>query len=186
MKQLLICLMLVGSAGCANIPTESITLNQSVSANISRLHQNHANAVREFFRLKREAFDGWYMDTYEPSYYSNFESAWNGSRQNAFDISDDTHRLEYVQNSIAEYEELVGQIDDLEMSLLGDLEIVYLSLVQQNDAVTQLLQSAVELNESHKRLWDSTVGSLLPSLEADKIDDAITKIQSGAIAALGG
>lgn len=186
MKLRILLILFLFLSSCAQIPTESIKLNQLVYTNISDIQEKHINLAHEYFALKIQIFDSWFVQEYEPAYRANYEKIWNAKNPNdRLDLNKDTHRQSYVQDSIAEYEELVGRIKVLEQDLVNELNAGYSDVLAANEAVTKLLESAKSINESQKKLWNETVGKIIPKLEVEKIDKAVKEIQDKALAALG-
>jgi hypothetical protein len=167
------------------IPAEAITLNGIVTTNIRDVHQKHLNLVDEYFKLKVEVFDFWFVSTYEPAYKANYETSWNTALpDDPFDISKDAHRNQYVADSIVEYEEFVEQINTLKVDLATQLDKAYADMANANDTVGTLLQSAKALTDAQRQAWNDTAGKLVPALGSDRIDQAITSIQKSALAGL--
>ena len=188
MKLKCLCLILIlAPTGCVRVPVQSIKLNQIVHDNIQDLHQKHVNLVHEYFKLKIELFDNWFLTTYEPAYKRNYEKVWNEKRPNeTFNLAKDSHRQQYVQDSIAVYEDSLSEIKALEQNLIAELDRGYSDIVRANETVTALLESAKKLTDAERELWNGTVGKLFPTFEAGKIDKKIEEIQNKAIIAVGG
>lgn len=179
-------LLLLIFTGCAQIPHEAIKLNQLVHTNIEDIHNKHVNLTRDYFRLRVELFDEWFIDEYEPEYYSNYVKIWNSKNPtNLFDHSNDSHRGLYTQDSIAEHESYIKKIKKLEEDLIKKLDAGYTDILAANDAVTKLLESAKAVTDSQKNLWNKTVGQVIPSVEAEKIEKKIEKIQNKAFKDIG-
>ena len=170
---------------CLRIPAEALKLNEIVTTNIRDVREKHLNLVDEYFKLKIEVFDSWFVSTYEPAYKTNYKKVWDELRpSDPFDISKDAHRNQYVADSIAEYEELTGQINALKADLAARLDTAYKDMASANDTVGTLLQSAKALSDAQRDAWNQSAGTLVPPLNSDRIDQTINSIQNSALAGL--
>jgi hypothetical protein len=180
-------ILLLLLTGCVKVPVQSIKLNQIIHDNIQDLHQKHVNLVHEYFKLRLKLFDDWFLQKYEPAFKTNYQKVWNEKHQSdPFNLANDAHRKQYVQDSIAEYDDLVSQIKTVEGELVQRLDTGYSDVVRANETVTALLESAKSLTDEERNLWNNTVGKLFPPFEAEKIDAAIKQIQDKAITLIGG
>jgi hypothetical protein len=175
----------IGFTSCLHIPAESIKLNQTVKANMIDFRQKHIELAHAYFRLRRDRFDEWFLTTYEPRFFENYKKAFQQERGIPFDSSNAEHRTSYMKNSIAEYDELIGELNKIESELVNSLDEGYGKLVDANDAVTALLESSKNLTDAQKQFYDQTVGKLIPPLEADKVDAKIVDLQNKALQILG-
>jgi hypothetical protein len=178
--------VLFTSTGCLHIPAESIKLNQTVKANMIDFRQKHIALAHTYFRAKREQFDDWFLRAYEPRYLENYKKVFQQKNGVPFDLSKSEHRSLYVQDSIAEHDELIAQIGIVESDLVKALDEGYGNLLAANEAVTALLQSSKNLTDAQKQFYDQTIGKLIPPLEADKVDAKIRDLQAKALQAVGG
>lgn len=185
MKGLAAAALVLCVTACANVPVESIRLNQIVNSNLADLHQKHTNLVHEYFNLKVEQFDEWYLRVYEPAYLKNYEKVWNKKFPNdPFDLKKMEHRRLYVQDAIAEHEDLVAKVKAPEHEFIKELDEAYASTGKANEAVTTLLKSASSLTEAEKKAWNDSAGKLFPSLDSGTIERRIKSVQDTALAAL--
>ena len=170
---------------CLRIPAEAIEINTIVTARILDAKQKHVNLVNEYFKLKIEAFDSWFLSTYEPAHKVNYAKVWNKENPNdSFDINNEEHRSRYVADSIAEYEELTDQIEVTKETLVTALDTAYTDMAAANEAIGRLLQSAKALTDAQRVAWNNTVGKLIPALNSDTIDKEISEIQELALGRL--
>lgn len=169
------------------IVNESIAVNRTVHENVSDLRAKHVALVNAFFDLKREAFDAWFLDTYEPAYQENYAKVW--AEQNdghTFDISKAEHRQSYVQDIITEYDGFMAEIRAVEQELIAALETAYTDVLAANEAVTNLLVSAKAVSEAQRNLWDSTVGRVFPEFNASGIEQKVCQVRAAALRAVAG
>jgi len=178
---------LIASACGPTIGKESIAVNRTVHENISDVRTKHAALVNAFFDLKREAFDAWFLETYEPAYQTNYATEWarlNGGQ--VFDLTTPAHRRQYVQDVIAEYEEFITEIDAIEQELLAALNTAYTDVLAANEAVTNLLVSAKAVSDAERDLWDSTVGRVFPDFTANEVERKLCEARVTALNSLTG
>ena len=173
------------AGGCARIPAESVRLNDAVGGRLDDLRQRHANLARSYLDLKREKFDDWFMAEYEPAFRQNYATAWAQWRGMPFDPAHEASHRQYTRDVIAEYEELASQVRESERQFLSRVEAGYADASQANAAVGALLQSAVDLHEADRRLWDGSVGRFLPGARAEALDRTLEELQSAALKHLG-
>jgi len=172
--------------GCARVPAESVRLNQAVGGRLDDLRQRHVNLARSWLDLRREKFDDWFMADYEPAFRKQYAAAWMARRGVAFDPTDEPSHRQYTRDVIAEYEELAAQLRESEQQYLSRLDAGYADASQANAAVGALLQSAVELHEADRRVWDASVGRVVPGARAEALARTLEELQATALRALGG
>src|SRR5687767_2047410 len=175
----------VVAGGCARVPAESVRLNDAVGGRLDDLRQRHVNLARSYLDLKRERFDGWFVDQYEPAFRRNYADAWAARKGGPLDPADEAARRQYTRDVIAEYEELASQVRESEQQFLALLETGYADASQANAAVGALLQSAADLHAAERRAWDGSVGRVIPPARAESLDRALEELQSAALRALG-
>jgi hypothetical protein len=168
------------------VPAESVRLNQAVGGRLDDLRQRHVSLARSWLDLRREQFDDWFMAEYEPAFRRQYASAWMARRGAAFDAADEPSHRQYTRDVIAEYEELASQVRESEQQFLSRLDAGYADATQANAAVGALLQSATDLHEADRRLWDGSVGRVLPGARGEALDRTLENLQAAALVALGG
>jgi hypothetical protein len=185
MKRWLTVALVLCLTACANVPVESIRLNQIVNSNLADLHKKHTSLVHEYFNLKVEQFDEWYLRVYEPAFRQNYEKVWKAKFPNdPFDFKKEDHRRRYMQDAIAEHEELVAKVKAPEQEFIKALDDAYADTAKANEAVTNLLKSAGSLSEAEKKAWNDNAGKLFPQLDSANIDRRIRSIQDSAMGLL--
>ena len=187
MKKCLLVLALSLLTSCIHIPAEAIKLNQIVQFNLQDLHLKHVQLVNAYFSLKVKQFDIWFSNIYEPAYQTNYKKIWNLQRPaDPFDLNKDSHRRQYVQDSIVTYDEFLSRIRQMQDELVRKLDAGYADMSSANSAVTALLKSSKNVTDEQRRIWDQTAGRLIPALDSNKIDDDIKRLQQTVLGPLGG
>ncbi len=161
--------------GCASVPPEAVQLNASVTQALQDLRTKHENLVNAYFGTRVESFDRFFLQTYLPEYEQAQRNAWPQVYGIAFDPDNPAHRAELTGNTIAEYEDLVGQIRALERQFLQELDAAYTSLIRANETVTALLVSGNRLGQSESAIV-ATAAGFVPGLDTAEIDRRIDEI----------
>lgn len=187
MKKCLFILALTLLTSCIHIPAEAIKLNQIVQSNIQDLHQKHVQLVNAYFTLKMKQFDIWFSNIYEPAYQENYKKIWNQQRPaDPFDLNKDSHRRQYVQDSIVTYDDFLSQVRQMQDDLIKKLDTGYADMSSANAAVTDLLKSSKAVTDEQRRMWNQTAGRLIPALDTTRIDSDIKKLQQTVLGPLYG
>jgi hypothetical protein len=173
-------------SGCARVPAESVRLSQAVGGRLDDLRQRHVSLARSWLHVRREKFDDWFMSEYEPAFRQQYAAAWTARRGAHFDLADDASHRQYTRDVIAEYEELAAQLRESEQQYLSRLDAGYADASRANAAVGALLGSALDLHESERRVWDGSIGRVLPGARAEALDRTLEELQATALRALGG
>jgi hypothetical protein len=59
-------------------------------------------------------------------------------------------------------------------------------MLQQNESVGKLLESAKSLTDAEKNSWNTTVGNLIPGLSTTNIDEKLKKVREAMLNTAGG
>jgi PBP1b-binding outer membrane lipoprotein LpoB len=142
---LTITILLLG--GCANIPAESVKLNNLVSQGITSIHQSNINFVNQYFTSKKNG-----IDKFEHQALDNFFSI----------LANASAKPEAPKLEKADFEKIKQQIDrihsqgnsfrnELEQSrllIIESLQSEYNALLSANNSVSSILQSAVDVDQA--------------------------------------
>jgi len=146
---LLLAAWLLTLGGCANIPAESVALNQEVGRGIAESRERHVNLVNVYFRAKSEQVDDWIENRYLAEYLRNIQAELKKAGQST--VLTPEQLRDVLKDVIAERDQKQADLEKTRVLLLERIETHYAGLVQANAAVTALLQSAVSVRESQGR-----------------------------------
>src|SRR5215208_1598010 len=130
----LLCLFVLAApaAGCTRVPAESVRLAEAVGGRLDDLRRRHAALARGYLDLKREKFDAWFLEEYEPAFRRNYARAWEERRGVPLDPADEEARRYYTRDVIAEYEALASQVRESEQQFLGRVDAGYAGAAEAN------------------------------------------------------
>ena len=146
---LLLIIVSVIISGCARIPNESVLLNQEVGTNITTLHQFNIKLVNLYFSDKKKEIDEMTAKAVDTFFASIINQIEDGEQPDLNEAA-----LRGLQERITDYytrgSEYKSQLEKTRVFVVDRLEQRYQVTIQANTAITELLQSHVELEETTK------------------------------------
>ncbi|KKD61718.1 hypothetical protein RN22_03620 [Grimontia sp. AD028] len=133
--------------GCANIPKDSVTLNQEVSFGITNIHESNLKLVNQYFNQKKLQVDA-DRDAAVSKLFGIIanEVAKPNSKplgvNELYQIKDQTDAI-YIRSQKSK-----NELDLLRQAVIDELTREYNLLIEANSTITGLLQSAVDVDEA--------------------------------------
>jgi len=155
---LLLISLLIG--GCAKIPQESVTLSSHVSSEIQKQYLLQVKLVNLYFSQKREMLN--HLMNKEIEEYFNLLIPNDKIELTKSQIMDIFNHLKSVNNQYAKSKE---ELEKSRLLLLEELNKNFINLQKANDSITNLIKSAIEVDETKKDVYDN-----ISKLTKDKIN----------------
>ena len=147
LKYLLSLMTLLIMAGCAKLPQESVTLNQEVSNGITEIHASNIRFVNQLFEIKKQQ-----VDEYEQQAMDTFFAKIAAATRNPSAPPLDTKALNRIKDKIFAFRdrsnEAKADLDKAKVLVVEKLQNNYNLLLNANNSVTALLQSAVDVDKA--------------------------------------
>jgi len=158
---LFILLLLVGITGCATIPKESVKLSENLSGMIESAKASHVNLVNRYFTEKKNEVKRFVMEEYKPVFIKNVKDKLKAqNKEFTFELYDKA-----MERILKKRDQWVGEIEEMRIEVLNELDEHYYLMTQTNQAITDLLRSASKVEEAKKKLIERS------GIEAEKIID---------------
>lgn len=155
---LLLISLLIG--GCAKIPQESVALSSHVSSEIQKQYLLQVKLVNLYFSQKREMLN--HLMNKEIEEYFNLLIPNDKIELTKSQIMDIFNHLKSVNKQYAKSKE---ELEKSRLFLLEELNKNYINLQKANDSITNLIKSAIEVDETKKDVYDN-----ISKLTKDKIN----------------
>jgi len=153
--------LLIGIAGCATIPKESVKLSENLSGMIESAKASHVNLVNKYFEEKKNEVKRFVMEEYKPVFIKNVgERLKTQDREFTFELYDRA-----MERILKKMDQWVGEVEEMRIEVLNELDEHYYLMSQTNEAITGLLRSASKVEESRKELIERS------RIEAEKVID---------------
>jgi len=166
-----LCLLSV-MVGCASVPQESVELSQQVGSGLTRQHQTQIELINVNFAYKREQLD----KQLEQSINSYFKAITPQglitlSRKNLQDVAQDILALNNRNTQAKE------ELEKARLLIIDQVNNNFQSLQYANSSVTQILQSAVNVDNASSdaltKLSDATGGKVDLEKLFSKVDEFV-------------
>jgi len=158
---LLILMLLIGIAGCATIPKESVKLSENLSGMIESAKVSHVNLVNKYFAEKKSEIKRFVLEEYKPVFIKNVRERLKAqNKEFTFELYDRA-----MERILKKMDQWVGEVEEMRIEVLNELYDHYYLMTQTNDAITSLLRSASKVVEARKKLIERS------RIEAEKIID---------------
>ncbi|MBA7511737.1 hypothetical protein ES705_03733 [subsurface metagenome] len=153
--------LLIGIAGCATIPKESVKLSENLSVMIESAKASHVNLVNKYFEEKKNEVKRFVMEEYKPVFIKNVgERLKAQNKEFTFELYDRA-----MERILKKMDQWVGEVEEMRIEVLNELDEHYYLMSQTNEAITGLLRSASKVEEVRKELIERS------RIEAEKIID---------------
>lgn len=153
--------LLIGIVGCATIPKESVKLSENLSGMIESAKASHVNLVNKYFEEKKNEVKRFVMEEYKPVFIKNVgEGLKAQNKEFTFELYDRA-----MERILKKMDQWVGEIEEMRIQVLNELDEHYYLMSQTNEAITGLLRSASKVEEARKELIERS------RIEAEKIID---------------
>ncbi len=146
--------LVLGAAGCANIPPATVQLNQEVGKAIIAKQQAYRNLLDMFFAARRAQVDSFIYQEYLPAYLANLKrlAAAQGHKGDCLPLQ----ALRPALKEVSKYrDELINALEDTKTLILQKAQKEHELVLSANNQVTSLLQSAVRVQEAQDTLAKS-------------------------------
>ncbi|MDP4176335.1 MAG: hypothetical protein Q8933_20305 [Bacteroidota bacterium] len=181
LNKLLLLLVFVSflTSGCASIPKESVELNQQISKAIASNYRAYVDLLNEYFLLKRDQINSFIDNKYLPTEIKNIQDQLKDAGEDpdkfqAFMVKDIIDKVDLKRESM---------LKDLEKTRLLIMERIsqnYNQLQQANNALTALLQSAINVNEAASSLTKDIRTSGKNEIAIDELEKCFNEYLSRA------
>jgi len=154
-------MLLIGIAGCATIPKESVKLSENLSGMIESAKVSHVNLVNKYFAEKKSEIKRFVLEEYKPVFIKNVRERLKAqNKEFTFELYDRA-----MERILKKMDQWVGEVEEMRIEVLNELYDHYYLMTQTNDAITSLLRSASKVVEARKKLIERS------RIEAEKIID---------------
>jgi hypothetical protein len=169
--------------GCANIPQESVTLSQEVSAGIRSIHESNIRFVNQYFNRKKEQI----LELKVTAIHNFFNDVIAGTTRSSAPPIDGA-ALHSIKDQLAKIsaksDEHTKALEVTRLLVIEKLQQNFNVLLDANSTITGLLQSAVDVdkskNEGLSKIKELSGGKVdLLSIESE-MDSFLSKIGSKA------
>ncbi len=174
-------LCLLGVAGCARVPRETVQLSNNVGQDIAQLQSGYQRTIRLSFDQIRQRGLSVIENVWTPAYLENFVTGGNlvqAATNNQMD------RVEFwAQTAVAAIDqkrkEFLDPLQEQENALLADINDAFNQVIRANAAVTANLNSVLKVQDLQN---DLVQAAGLTDLR-DKINGAIVQASNFASSA---
>ncbi len=158
---LLILILLIGIVGCATIPKESVKLSENLSEMIESTKASHVNLVNRYFAEKKNEVKRFVIEEYKPVFIKDVGNRLKAqNKEFTFELYDKA-----MERILKKMDQWVGEVEEMRIGVLNELDGHYQLMNQTNEAITNLLRSASKVEEARKELIERS------KMEAEKIID---------------
>lgn len=156
-----IVVLLVAITGCATIPKESVELSENLSEMIESARTSHVNLVDKYFAEKENEVKRFVIEEYKPVFIRNIRDKLKAqNKEFTFELYDKA-----LERILKRMDQWVGEVEEMRIELLNELDEHYHLMTRANEAITNLLRSASKVEETRKKLIERS------GIEAEKIID---------------
>jgi len=172
-------LLLIGLlTGCAKIPVESVTLAESVAAEGTRMHDLNIALLNSMFKSKSAAIDSFMRYTFTPAYVENFMKTVPEGTDLKKEMPEIIASLIPEINAIRD--EMQSALENQRIKLTTKLDQDYTAYRESINALHNLLQSSVKLDNERKALLDRLNKLSGEKVDLDKVEKTLDSFILGA------
>jgi len=145
--QALLLTVLVNISGCASIPKEAVTLNQTVAAGIKSIHESNIRFVEQYFELKQAEIKRYESDAIN-DFFSKVAGASSVDGAPPLKAKDLFRIKQKVEDIYAIGSKYRMELTLSKSKIIEKLQSEYNSLIMVNGSITGLLESAVDTDDA--------------------------------------
>lgn len=168
-------------SACASIPKESYELNVMVSKRLESQRLYQERLINELIAEKLDNVSDYIQQDYLPTLLKKLKKL---QLENGQDTTLSPEKVVAIANkAIAKYTEQAAALEALRRKLLTTSNDYYMLTIKANDKVTELLKSAVKVDEARTNLVNTLAAEAKVNLDLDSISKKIdnTLKESGDI-----
>tara|TARA_B100001109_G_scaffold248148_1_gene238664 strand:- start:4601 stop:5191 length:591 start_codon:yes stop_codon:yes gene_type:complete len=168
-------------SACASIPKESYELNLMVSKRLESQRLYQERLINELIAEKLDNVSDYIQQDYLPTLLKKLKKL---QLENGLDTTLTPEKVAAIANkAIAKYTEQAAALEALRRKLLTTSNDYYMLTIKANDKVTELLKSAVKVDEARTNLVNTLAAETKVNLDLDSISNKIdnTLKESGDI-----
>lgn len=177
-RAIIFILGIVVTVSCAKIPAQSIDLMTAIQNEGERMHNINIMLANTIFKEKRNKIDAFIQNDYTPKFMDEFTKR----------IPQGTDLKTELPNILAS---IVPTINERRDAMQNALEINRVKVVDKlntdyqqfktaGDALKELLESAVKLDEEKKKLLNQASGLTKNKIDFDKLESDLDRFVSDA------
>jgi hypothetical protein len=159
-------------AGCARIPRQSVELSQSIGSGMAAEHRACVEMVDLYFDQKRERIDQWIEQKYVPTFVANVRTELKAAGKNP-DAFDEELTIKLMRRVIQRRNEMQSGLQKTRQALLDKVNANHALLVNANQQLTALLESAADVQDAQSTLATALTHSSRDSIDFNRLDNQL-------------